>query len=45
MQPVICILVGVILKVTFYYLPKNIITTDFFAGWITCIVWYSLQKK
>ena len=54
-MPVICrtwlvpliksIIVAVILRVIFNKIPENIITTDFLAGYWTCISWYYFRSQ
>lgn len=41
---IICLFVAVFFRVIFHYLPENSVTTDFLAGWISCMAWYISRK-
>ena len=43
--PFIITLVAIlVLTIAFQIIPKNSITTDFLAGWISCVVWFAARK-
>lgn len=41
---IIVLFVAVFFRVLFHYLPKNMVTTDFLAGWLSCMAWYISRK-
>ena len=41
---IIGLFASVIFTVAFSYIPKNMITTNFLAGWLSCIVWGIARK-
>ena len=41
---IICLFVAVFFRILFNYLPKNMVTTDFLVGWISCMAWNIARK-
>lgn len=41
---IITLVAMLVLIIAFQIIPKNSITTDFFAGWISCVVWFTARK-
>ena len=33
----IALVVSIVLRVVFMHIPKNILTNEFFAGWLSCV--------
>lgn len=41
---IITLVAMLVLTIAFQIIPKNSITTDFLAGWISCVVWFAARK-
>ena len=41
----ISLVVSIITRVIFHYIPENIITNEFMAGWISCVTFYVAYKR
>lgn len=38
---IITLVVSLIARITFSFIPDNILFNDFLAGWIGCLTWFS----
>ena len=41
----ISLVVSIIARVAFHYIPENTLTNEFFAGWISCVAYSYAYKR
>jgi hypothetical protein len=41
----ITLVVSIATRIIFHYIPENIVTNEFFAGWISCQTFYVAHKR
>ena len=41
----ITLVVSIVIRLVFHYIPENTVTNEFIAGWISCLTYLSVKKR